>query len=132
MCEEQCRSHDERTCIRQRHALPFHSTERIGDTTTGVVHCRRKSEERPINMFRVAACLITRQRLTTGLHWRTSGIPSHCMTLMLYLHSTRLTEVCFSGRTEKLCVQYFKIVATIRLFIRSERCGDWQLHVHSV
>ena len=45
---------------------------------------------------------------------------------------TRLPEVCSSGRTEKLWVQYFKLVAIIRLFIRAERCGDWQLHVHSV
>ena len=48
------------------------------------------------------------------------------------LLSTRLSEVCSSGRTEKLWVQYFKLVAIIRMFIRAERCGDWQLHVHSV
>ena len=48
------------------------------------------------------------------------------------LLSTRLSEVCSSGRTKKLWVQYFKLVAIIRMFIRAERCGDWQLHVHSV
>ena len=48
------------------------------------------------------------------------------------LRSTRLAEVCSSGRTEKLLVQCFKLVAIIGLFIRAERCGDWQLHVHSV
>ena len=53
--EEQCRSHDERTCIRQRNPRPFHITERPGDTTTGIVHLRRKSEERRRNMFRVPA-----------------------------------------------------------------------------
>ena len=46
--------------------------------------------------------------------------------------STRLAEVCSSGRTENLWVQYFKLIAIIRLFIRAERCGDWQIHVHSV
>ena len=45
--------------------------------------------------------------------------------------STRLPELCSSGRTEKLCVQYFKLAAIIRLFIRAVRCGDWQLHVHN-
>ena len=54
------------------------------------------------------------------------------MTSIIYLLSTRLTEVCSSRGTEKLCVQYFKLVAIIRLFIRSERSGDWQLHGHSV
>ena len=44
---------------------------------------------------------------------------------------TRLREVCSSGRTEKLCVQYFKLVAIIILFIR-ERCGDWQHHGHTI
>ena len=39
------------------------------------------------------------------------------------LLSTRLSEVCSSGRTEKLWVQYFKLVAIIRMFIRAERCG---------
>ena len=48
------------------------------------------------------------------------------------LLSTRLSEVCSSDRTEKLWVQYFKLVAIIRMFIRAERCGDWQFHVHSV
>ena len=48
------------------------------------------------------------------------------------LLSTRLAEVCSSSRTEKLWVQYFKLVAIIRLLIRAERCGDWQLHVHGV
>ena len=48
------------------------------------------------------------------------------------LLSTRLPEVCSSGRTDKLWVQYFKLVAIIRLFIRAERCGDWQLQVHTV
>ena len=48
------------------------------------------------------------------------------------LLSTRLAEVCSSGRTEKLLGQYFKLVAIIGLFIWAERCGDWQLHVHSV
>ena len=40
------------------------------------------------------------------------------------LLSTQLTELCSSGRTEKLWVQYFKLVAIIRLFIRAERFGD--------
>ena len=74
----------------------------------------------------------SRQRLITGQHWRTSSIPTHCMTLTIYLLSTRLTEVCSSRGTEKLCVQYFKPVAIIRLFINAERSGDWQLHGHSV
>ena len=62
----------------------------------------------------------------------TCSIPTHGMILMINILSTRLTEVCSSGRTEKLCVQYFKLVAIIRLFIRAELCGDWQYHVHSV
>ena len=77
--------------------------------------------------------LDNRQRLTTGQQWRTSSIPSHCTTLVICLLSTRLTEVCTSGRTVQLCVQYFKIVAIIKLLIiRAERCGNWQLHVHRV
>ena len=62
----------------------------------------------------------------------TSSIPTHCMTLIIYLLSTRLREVSSSGRTEKQCVQYFKLLVIIRLFIRTERCGDSQLHVHSI
>ena len=57
---------------------------------------------------------------------------SHALHDIDNLLSTRLTEVCSSGRTEKLWVQYFKLVAIIRLFIRAERCGDWQLHLYSV
>ena len=41
---EQCRSNDGRTCIRHRHPRLFHSTEHIGDTTTGVVHERLKKD----------------------------------------------------------------------------------------
>ena len=48
------------------------------------------------------------------------------------LLNRRLTKACSSGRTEKPWVQYFKLVAIIRLFIRAERCGDWCLHLHSV
>ena len=57
---------------------------------------------------------------------------SHALHDIDNLLSTRLTEVCSSGRTEKLWVQYFKLVAIIRLFIRAERCGDWQLHLYSL
>ena len=55
ICEEQCRSHDERTCIRQGHPRPFNIAERTGDTTTRVVHCSLQSEERRRNIFRVSA-----------------------------------------------------------------------------
>ena len=36
------------------------------------------------------------------------------------------------GRTEKLWVQYFRCITIVKLFIRAERCGDWNLHLHSV
>ena len=37
-----------------------------------------------------------------------------------------------SSRTAKLWVQYFNQVQLMRLFIRAERTGDWQLHLHCV
>ena len=29
-------------------------------------------------------------------------------------------------------MQYFRLVAIVKLFIRAERCGDWDLHTYSV
>lgn len=36
------------------------------------------------------------------------------------------------GRTEKLWVQYFRCITIVKLFIRAERSGDWDLHLYSV
>ena len=36
------------------------------------------------------------------------------------------------GRTEKLWVQYFRCITIVKLFIRAEQCGDWNLHLYSV
>ena len=36
------------------------------------------------------------------------------------------------GRTEKLWMQYFRCITIVKLFIRAERCGDWNLHLYSV
>ena len=47
------------------------------------------------------------------------------------LISKRLGEVCSSDRTEKPWVQYFKLVANIRLFVM-EGHSDWHIQVHSV
>lgn len=37
-----------------------------------------------------------------------------------------------TSRTAKLWKQYFEQVELMRMFIRAERCGDWQLHLHCV
>lgn len=48
------------------------------------------------------------------------------------LFDTKLEETASSGRTEKLWVQYIKLVGIMRLFVRAERSGDWHLHLYSV
>ena len=35
------------------------------------------------------------------------------------------------SRTGKLWVKYFKLVDIVKQFIRAERCGDWDLHLHA-
>ena len=45
---------------------------------------------------------------------------------------TELQSAESRGRTEKLWVQYFRCVTIIKLFIRAERCGDWNAHLYSV
>lgn len=44
----------------------------------------------------------------------------------------RLNQYMSSGRTQKLWVQYLKMIAVITLFVRAERSGDWNLHIYSV
>ena len=41
-------------------------------------------------------------------------------------------EIKESNRTAKLWIQYFELVQIMRLFIRSERTGDWHLHLYAV
>ena len=57
------------------------------------------------------------------------------------LHSSSLDDLIFERKLEnieshswtgKLWVQYFKLVDIAEQFIRAERCGDWDLHLHSV
>ena len=37
-----------------------------------------------------------------------------------------------SHQTAKLWIQYFKLVQSMRLFVRAERTGDWHLHLCTV
>ncbi|KAF4531292.1 hypothetical protein B566_EDAN016861 [Ephemera danica] len=45
---------------------------------------------------------------------------------------SKLSDVSQKKRTSKLWSQYFHMVTLIRLFIRSERTGDWKLHMYCV
>lgn len=45
---------------------------------------------------------------------------------------TSMQAAAASSRTAKLWQQYFEQVQLMRMFIRAERCGDWQLHLHCV
>ena len=45
---------------------------------------------------------------------------------------TALQKLDENGRTAKLWVQYFRMTTLIRLFIKAERMGDWNLHVITV
>ena len=36
------------------------------------------------------------------------------------------------SRTGKLWLQYLQYVSTLKLMLRAERCGDWQLHIWSI
>jgi hypothetical protein len=47
------------------------------------------------------------------------------------LETVMSTAACTS-RTAKLWKQYFQQVQLIRLFVRAERCGDWELHMDCV
>lgn len=37
-----------------------------------------------------------------------------------------------TSRTGRLWIQYFEQVSTMRMFIRAERTGDWELHLHCI
>ncbi len=43
-----------------------------------------------------------------------------------------MTDAASESRTGQLWIEYLKQVALIRQFIRAERTGDWQLHIHTV
>ena len=123
ICEEQCRSHDERTCIRQGIRAHFISQSALTTLLLGsstVDDSLKKDAE---------TCFVSLLDNSATLEDIEHSNALHDIDDLL---SKRLAEVCSSGRTEKLLVQYFKLVTIIRLFIRAERCGDWQLHVHSV
>ena len=98
--------------------------ERTGDTTTRVVHSVDDIQKKDVE-----TCFVSLLDNSATLEDIEHSNALHDIDDLL---SMRLAEVCSSGRTEKLWVQHFKLVAIIRLFIRAERCGDWQLHVHRV
>lgn len=54
---------------------------------------------------------------------------------LLRLHTAlaeRKKQVSKSSRTSKLWVQYLQQIEIVRLFIRAERTGNWNLHLHAV
>ena len=51
--------------------------------------------------------------------------------IILALQS-EMKQEAFLSRTSKLWYQYYKQVDLMRMFLRSERFGDWELHLHCV
>ena len=43
-----------------------------------------------------------------------------------------MKELCNSSRTAKLWIQYLRYVEILKLFIRAERRGNWNLHLEAV
>ena len=36
-----------------------------------------------------------------------------------------------ANRTGKLCIQFMYFVSIVRMFVRAERTGDWNQHIHA-
>ena len=88
ICEEQCRSHDERTCIGQGHPRPFHIAERTGDTTT------RSSTVDDSLKKDVETCFVSLLDNSATLEDIEHSNALHDID---YLLSTRLADVCSSS-----------------------------------
>ena len=55
-----------------------------------------------------------------------------CVNQLSHVIDTLMVQAAAQGRTGKLWVEYLKQVSMIRRFIRAERTGDWDLHLHAV
>ncbi|KAF4530425.1 hypothetical protein B566_EDAN015256 [Ephemera danica] len=57
-----------------------------------------------------------------------SDIPRKLLTSV----SEKLSSICAYGPTSKLWVQYFELINLVKMYIRSERTGDWELHLSTI
>lgn len=55
-----------------------------------------------------------------------------CVQQLTQIMDDLMKESAGQSRTGKLWVEYLKQVSLIRCFIRAERTGDWDLHLHTV
>lgn len=55
-----------------------------------------------------------------------------CVQQLTQIMDDLMKESAAQSRTGKLWVEYLKQVSLIRCFIRAERTGDWDLHLHTV
>ncbi|KAF4529941.1 hypothetical protein B566_EDAN016852 [Ephemera danica] len=51
---------------------------------------------------------------------------------LMQLLSKATTEISSYGPTAKLWTQYFELISLVKLFIRAERTGDWELHLSCI
>ena len=48
------------------------------------------------------------------------------------LFQAKLLELNEKSRTAKLWIQYFQMVDLVKLFVRAERTGNWNLHIYTI
>ena len=53
-----------------------------------------------------------------------------CIERVSNIIDEQCTNAADKSRTGKLWIQYYRQVSLIRMFIRAERTGDWELHLH--
>jgi hypothetical protein len=55
-----------------------------------------------------------------------------CVKQLTQIIHDLMKDVAIQSRTGKLWVEYLKQVSVIRCFLRAERTGDWDLHLHTI
>ena len=56
----------------------------------------------------------------------------HVLTQLTQIMDDLQQDEVLSSRTEKLWIEYIKMVRILLLFLRAERSGDWDLHLYCI
>ena len=59
-------------------------------------------------------------------------VTEECVERVSNIIDEQCTNAADKSRTGKLWIQYYRQVSLIRMFIRAERTGDWELHLHCI
>ncbi|KAF4524952.1 hypothetical protein B566_EDAN014133 [Ephemera danica] len=62
----------------------------------------------------------------------TTAADSPILCKLMALISEATGKISSYGPTAKLWIQYFELISLVKLFIRAERTGDWELHLSCI